>query len=88
MSNTWKNPVRIYIGTGAPDIIVGPIQAFEALNNRWPASRGPKYNDAKRICSMAAAGEISIDFARVAFVSAAVESSVFDEVEALIKPTH
>ncbi|MBB4351587.1 DUF982 domain-containing protein [Aliirhizobium cellulosilyticum] len=88
MSNTWKNPVRIHTGTGAPDIVFGPIQAFEALNNRWPASRGPKYNDAKRICRLAAAGEISIDFARMAFISAAVEASVFDEVGGLIKPTH
>lgn len=80
MSSEWRNPVRIYIGNGSPDIITGPNQAFEALNNRWPAEHGPHYDDAKRICSMAVAGDISAEIARQVFIAAAAEAAVLHEV--------
>jgi hypothetical protein len=76
MSIEWNAPVRIRIGTGSPDTIKGPNNAFEALNNRWPAERGPHYRDAKLTCSMAAAGEISAEIAREKFISAALEAHV------------
>lgn len=79
MSIEWKKLVYIRIGRGQPDIVTGPGDAFAALNNRWPAEHGPHYQDAKRICSMAAAGDLPAEEAREAFIAAALEASVLDE---------
>lgn len=86
-SNTWKNPVRIYIGTGAPDIIFGPIQAFEALTTDG------RHREVLSITTRSGYAvwllpEKSRWICQKAFVSAAVEASVFDGVVGLIKPTH
>ena len=76
MSNQWNKAVAVRIGTGISDAIKGPGEAFEALNNRWPAEHGPQYVEAKRLCTMAVGGTLSVEIAREAFISAAVEASV------------
>jgi hypothetical protein len=76
MSNQWNKAVSIRIGTGISDAIKGPGEAFEALNNRWPAERGSHYDAAKRLCSMAVGGTLSAEIAREAFIGAALEASV------------
>jgi hypothetical protein len=78
MSIEWKAPVRIRIGNGSADIIKGPNNAFEALNNRWPAGHGHHYADAKMTCSMAATGEIPAEIARERFIAAAIEARILD----------
>jgi hypothetical protein len=79
MVSEWKNSVYIRIGTGSVETITGAGDAFAALNTRWPGEHGPHYNVAKRICGMAAAGDISSEVAREAFIAAALEASVLDE---------
>ncbi len=76
MSIYWTKAVSVRIGTGISDAIQGPGEAFEALNNRWPAEHGPHYDEAKRLCSMAVGGTASVETARLAFIGAAVEAAV------------
>ena len=63
MSNHWNKAVSVRIGTGISDTIHGPVEAFEALNNRWPAEHGPRYDKAKERCSMAVGGTLSAEIA-------------------------
>lgn len=79
MSIEWKTAVYIRIGTGHSDAITGPIDAFAVLNNRWPAEHGPRYDEAKQVCSLAAAGDIPVEVAREAFIAAALEASMLDQ---------
>ena len=76
MSNIWIKAVSVRIGNGISDAIKGPREAFDALNNRWPAEHGPLYVEAKRLCIMAVGGTLSAEIAREAFIGAAVEASV------------
>ncbi|WP_080725092.1 DUF982 domain-containing protein [Neorhizobium galegae] len=76
MSNKWNKAVSVRIGDGISDAIGGPGEAFEALNNRWPAEHGPHYVEAKRLCSMAVGGTLSAEIAREAFIGAAIEACV------------
>ena len=78
MSIEWKKSVRIRIGTGSAEAIVGPGEAFIALSHRWPAEHGRHYSDAKRLCRLAIAGNVSSEVARDAFIAAALEASVLD----------
>ncbi|WP_077067144.1 DUF982 domain-containing protein [Pseudorhizobium marinum] len=78
MSTEWKRPIHIRIGTGSADTIAGPSEAFAALSYRWPAEHGRRYSDAKRLCRMAVAGNVSAELAREAFIAAAQEASVLD----------
>ena len=76
MSIHWKQSVSIRIGNGLTDVIRGPVDAFEALNNRWPAEHGKSYFIAKSLCSEAVATASSNDSARDAFVAAAQEANL------------
>lgn len=76
MSNQWKKAVLIRIGNGSSDTFNGPGEAFEALNNRWPATHGPSCVNAKRLCSVAVAENMPSEAARDAFVEAALEARV------------
>ena len=76
MSNQWKKAVRIRIGNGMSDTVNGPGEAFEALNNRWPATHGPSYVNAKRLCSVAVGENTPSEAARDAFLEAAVAARV------------
>ena len=76
MAQKWKSSVSVRIGDGHSDTIRGPGDAFEFLNNRWPAERGPRYTEAKRLCSMAFGLTTSVEGAREAFVGAAGEANV------------
>jgi hypothetical protein len=79
MSEFWSWPVHVRIGTGRPDIIRGPTEAFAALNHRWPAEHGFHYGAARRLCSLAVAGKAPAEVAREAFIAAALEAAVLDE---------
>ncbi|PYE25983.1 uncharacterized protein DUF982 [Rhizobium sp. PP-CC-3A-592] len=74
MSIHWNRPVAVRIGSGIADVIRGPIDAFEALNNRWPAEHGESYFVAKALCSEAVATASSNDTVRDAFVDAAQDA--------------
>jgi hypothetical protein len=76
MTIEWKNSVSVRIGNGHADIIRGPVEAFEALNNRWPAVRGPYYREAKSRCSDAVARASADEGVRTAFIEAAMEATV------------
>jgi hypothetical protein len=78
MAMNWKNSVSIRIGNGHTDIIRGPVDAIEALNNRWPAEHGPRYRQAKRLCGDAVACGSSDDIVRDAFIGAALEAKLLD----------
>jgi hypothetical protein len=77
--STWSNLVYIRIGTGNADVITGPSDALAALTNRWPAGQGRHFVDAKRLCRMAVAGDVSAEVAREAFIAAALEAAVLNE---------
>ena len=64
MAQKWKSSVSVRIGDGHSDAIRGPGDAFEFLTNRWPAERGPRYTEAKRLCSMAVGLTTSVEGAR------------------------
>lgn len=74
----WKSSVSVRIGNGDADIIRGPVEAFEALNNRWPAEHGPHYAEAKSRCSDAVARSSPDEGARNAFIDAAIEAALLD----------
>lgn len=76
MSIHWKSAVSVRIGNGITDLIKGPSEAFEHLNNRWPAERGRLYVEAKGLCSAAIADATANDTSRDAFVEAAVEAKI------------
>jgi hypothetical protein len=78
MATNWKKSVSVRIGNGHTDIIRGPIDAFEALNNRWPAEHGPHYGHAKSMCSDAVARGSNDELTRDAFIGAALEAKVLD----------
>jgi hypothetical protein len=71
MATNWKKSVSVRIGIGHADIIRGPVDAFEALNNRWPAEHGPRYGQAKSLCSDAVARGSDDELTRDAFIGAA-----------------
>jgi hypothetical protein len=72
----WKSSVSVRIGNGHSDIIRGPADAFEALNNRWPAEHGPFYIEAKSQCSDAVARASADESTRDAFIDAANEAAL------------
>ncbi|WP_416409087.1 DUF982 domain-containing protein [Agrobacterium rosae] len=76
LSIEWKNSVSVRIGNGHAEMIKGPVEAFDALNNRWPAEHGPLYVEAKSQCSDAVARGSADEGARNAFIDAAVEATL------------
>jgi hypothetical protein len=78
MSIEWKRSVSIRVGNGHADIIRGPADAFEALNNRWPAEHGQHYAEAKSLCGDAVARGSNDELARNAFIGAAHEAKLLD----------
>lgn len=78
MTMKWKNAVSVRIGYGHSDIMRGPVDAFEALNNRWPAEHGARYLEAKSLCSDAVARASADEGSKKAFIDAAIEAMVLD----------
>ncbi|MBY3544664.1 DUF982 domain-containing protein [Rhizobium laguerreae] len=72
----WKGPVFIRIGNGFCERVGGPKAALEALIHRWPSQSHPEYAAAKCRCADAIIHHGSAEFARRAFIEAAVAAKV------------
>ncbi len=73
---TWKRSVAIRIGSGPLENVGGPSEALEALESRWPAGRGVRYDSAVKIRQMASGRLVDVEVARAAFVGAAKEADL------------
>lgn len=72
----WTVPVRIRVGEGLPELIYGPAEAIDMLQNRWPARRGRHYGEALHDCTAAIERTASLSKARETFVAASVEADM------------
>ncbi|MBY3379472.1 MULTISPECIES: DUF982 domain-containing protein [Rhizobium] len=72
----WKDPVFVRIGNGFRERVEGPKAALEALIHRWPSQSQPEYAAAKCRCTDAIIQHGSAEFARRAFIEAAVAAKV------------
>ncbi|MBY3090202.1 DUF982 domain-containing protein [Rhizobium laguerreae] len=72
----WGAPVFVRIGNGFLERIDGPKAALEALLHRWPSQSQPEYAAAKYRCADAIIHHGSAEFARRAFIEAAVAVKV------------
>ncbi|MDU0364328.1 DUF982 domain-containing protein [Rhizobium sp. 25PS6] len=72
----WGAPVFIRIGNGFCERIDGPKAALVALIHRWPSQSQPEYADAKCRCADAIINHRSAEFARTAFIEAAIAVKV------------
>lgn len=71
---TWPQPVLVRIGYGASEPVQSASEALHYLLRRWPAERGPCYDEAMQACTAASEGTVCADLAREAFLAAAVEA--------------
>ncbi|SEI19403.1 Protein of unknown function [Rhizobium tibeticum] len=72
----WSAPVNVRVGNGFCEAIFGPEAAVDYLKHRWPATNGPRYFSALRICSAAIERRESPDLARDTFVAAGIEANM------------
>ena len=72
----WRQPVWVKIGYGMPEAVKSPQQALNHLNFRWPALRGPRFQEASSRCRSALRKEVECEVAREAFARAAEEADV------------
>lgn len=72
----WQTPVYVRIGYGSSESLHGPNEALVYLANRWPAKRGPYYENAKFACVIAVEQNGSSEIAREAFIAAAIEANI------------
>jgi len=72
----WPVPVRIQVGYGLPELVYGPAQAVDVLENRWPTRDGKHYRDALGHCRSAADRLVPLAKAREVFVAASIEANM------------
>jgi hypothetical protein len=72
----WRHPVFVGTSDGQRQRVEGPDAALDALNHRWPSTRGDGYFEAKRRCVDALRRRGSAELARQRFIDAAVAAGV------------
>ncbi len=72
----WLNPVYVKIADRPPERISGPAQALVCLAQQWPAQLGKEPGQARAECVSAMAGKLDAEYARKAFVNAALKANV------------
>lgn len=72
----WTVPVRIQVGEGRPELVYGPAEALDILQNRWSSCRGRHHGEALRDCAAAIERSGSVSKARETFVAASIEADM------------
>lgn len=73
----WIAPVVVELEAGHAETVHGPEQALHYLLIRWPARRGPRYEQASMVTALCVEGHGGLEQARETFVAAAIEGGVF-----------
>ena len=72
----WHAPVEVRLSRDLSEKVEGASQALHYLMIRWPTDRGRHYEAACMISANAVQGKGSVEFAREAFIAAAIEARV------------
>jgi hypothetical protein len=72
----WTTPVKVTLGFGNQISIDGPQSALNAMTQRWPATRGERYERARNLCMAALGRRVAAASIRDDFVAACTEAGV------------